>query len=149
MSLRRSHAALAIPLAFLLLLGACADKPAAWLNTVSFTVAPAANDSTPVAIDVVSIRDKALVDQLTTLTAADWFAKREQYRRDHPSTLDIASWELVPGQKLDAQLLSDREAAWAILVYANYATPGPHRLRAPDTRTLSLSVGDKDVELAP
>lgn len=145
MTLRRSHAALALAL----LLGACADKPAAWLNTVSFNVAPAANDSTPVAIDLVSIRDKALVDQLAALTAADWFSKREQYRRDHPSALNIASWELVPGQKLEAKFPQDQEAAWAILVYANYATPGPHRLRVPDTRTLSLTAGDKGVELAP
>ncbi|MCW2242976.1 hypothetical protein [Azospirillum canadense] len=138
----------AAALSLALLATACADKPAARLDTVSVTVAPAANDTTPVAIDMVAVRDKALVEKLAALTAADWFGQREQTLRDHPTTVGVTSWELVPGQKLQAEL-PDQEPAWAILVFANYATPGPHRLRVPDIRTLTLTAGDKDVELAP
>lgn len=135
-------------LALALLAAGCAEKPRAALDSVSFTVAPAANDTTPVAIDLVSVRDKALVDKLGALTAAEWFGQREQSMRDHPTTLGVTSWELVPGQTLKADL-PPGEPAWAILVFANYATPGPHRLRVPDTRTLTLTAGDKDVELVP
>lgn len=142
----RLRAAAALSLA--LLAGACADRPAARLDTVSVTVTPAANDTTPVAIDMVAVRDKALVEKLAALTAADWFAQREQTLRDHPATVGVTSWELVPGQTLHTDL-PDQQPAWAILVFANYATPGPHRLRVPDTRTLTLTAGDKDVELAP
>ncbi|MBP2290302.1 hypothetical protein [Azospirillum rugosum] len=139
---------IAATLSLALLATACADKPSARLDTVSVTVAPAANDTTPVAIDMVAVRDKALVEKLAALTAADWFGQREQTLRDHPTTVGVTSWELVPGQKLHTEL-PNQEPAWAILVFANYATPGPHRLRVPDTRTLTLTAGDKDVELAP
>lgn len=139
---------IAVALSLALLASACADKPSARLDTVSVTVAPAANDTTPVAIDMVAVRDKALVEKLAALTAADWFGQRDQTLRDHPTTVGVTSWELVPGQKLHTEL-PDQEPAWAILVFANYATPGPHRLRVPDTRTLTLTAGDKDVELAP
>ncbi|HYG86118.1 MAG TPA: hypothetical protein VD978_07650 [Azospirillum sp.] len=142
---RRSAAAV---LALALAAAGCAEKPTAMLESVSFTVAPAANDSTPIAIDVVAIRDKALVEKLAALTAAEWFAKREQTMRDNPTTLGLASWELVPGQTMKTDL-PWQEPAWAILVYANYANPGPHRLRVPATRTLTLTAGDKDVELVP
>lgn len=135
-------------LALALLATGCAEKPRAALDSVSFAVVPTANDTTPVAIDIVSIRDKALVDKLGALTAAEWFGQRDQHLRDHPATLGLASWELVPGQTLKADL-PPGEPAWAILVFANYATPGPHRLRVPDTRTLTLTAGEKDVELVP
>lgn len=140
------RAAAALSLALLAV--ACADKPSAVLDTVSVTVAPTANDTTPVAIDLLAVRDKALVEKLGALTAADWFGQREQTLRDHPTTLGVTSWELVPGQTLRTEL-PQQEPAWAILVFANYANPGPHRLRVPDTRTLTLTAGDKDVELVP
>ncbi len=142
----RLRAALALTLA--LAAAACADKPRAKLDTVSFTVAPTANDTTPVAIDMVAIRDQVLVEKLSALTAAEWFGQREQMMRDNPSTLGLTSWELVPGQTMKADL-PWQEPAWAILVFANYATPGPHRLRVPATRTLTLTAGEKDVELVP
>lgn len=138
----------AAALSLTLLAAACADKPSAMLDTVSVTVAPTANDTTPVAIDLIAVRDKALVDKLGALTAAEWFAQREQAMRDHPATLGLTSWELVPGQTMRVER-PQAEPAWAILVFANYATPGPHRLRVPDTRTLTLTAGEKDVELAP
>ncbi|KAA0677852.1 hypothetical protein DS843_22320 [Roseomonas genomospecies 6] len=143
---KRSRLAGALALA--LLAAGCAEKPRAGLDSVSFAVAPTANDTTPVAIDLVAVRDKALVDKLGALTAAEWFAQRDQSMRDHPATLGVTSWELVPGQTLKADL-PPGEPAWAILVFANYSTPGPHRLRVPDTRTLTLTAGDKDVELVP
>ncbi len=142
----RLRTALALTLA--LATAACADKPTAMLDTVSFTVAPTANDTTPVAIDMVAIRDQVLVEKLSALTAAEWFGQREQMMRDYPSTLGLRSWELVPGQTMKADL-PWQEPAWAILVFANYATPGPHRLRVPATRTLTLTAGEKDVELVP
>ncbi len=138
----------AAALSLTLLAAACADKPSAMLDTVSVTVAPTANDTTPIAIDLIAVRDKALVDKLGALTAAEWFAQREQAMRDHPTTLGLTSWELVPGQTMRVQR-PQAEPAWAILVFANYASPGPHRLRVPDTRTLTLTAGEKDVELVP
>ena len=146
LSATRLRAAAALSLA--LLAGACADKPSAMLDSVSVTVAPTANDTTPIAIDLLAVRDKALVDKLGALTAAEWFGQREQAMRDHPTTLGLTSWELVPGQTMRVEQ-PQAEPAWAILVFANYATPGPHRLRVPDTRTLTLTAGDKDVELVP
>ena len=138
----------AAALSLTLLAAACADKPSAMLDTVSVTVAPTANDTTPIAIDLIAVRDKALVDKLGALTAAEWFAQREQAMRDHPTTLGLTSWELVPGQTMRVER-PQAEPAWAILVFANYASPGPHRLRVPDTRTLTLTAGEKDVELVP
>ena len=138
----------AAALSLTLLAAACADKPSAMLDTVSVTVAPTANDTTPIAIDLIAVRDKALVDKLGALTAAEWFAQREQALRDHPTALGLTSWELVPGQTMRVER-PQAEPAWAILVFANYASPGPHRLRVPDTRTLTLTAGEKDVELVP
>ena len=135
-------------LSLTLLAAACADKPSAMLDTVSVTVAPNANDTTPIAIDLIAVRDKALVDKLGALTAAEWFAQREQAMRDHPTALGLTSWELVPGQTMRVER-PQAEPAWAVLVFANYASPGPHRLRVPDTRTLTLTAGEKDVELVP
>lgn len=137
-------AVLALPL----LAGACSETPPLRLDAVSFKVSPTANDTAPVAVDVVTVRDKKLVETLGTMNAIDWFAHREQIQRDNPTTVQVFSWELVPGQVL-SQKLPKMERAWAVLVFADYASPGAHRLRATEADVLTLLVGDKDVEQVP
>ena len=38
-----------------------------------------ANDNNPVTVDLVLVKDKALLDELKKLSASDWFENRSQY----------------------------------------------------------------------
>jgi type VI secretion system protein len=109
------------------------DKPRpsapAW-QTVTLTASADANQNSPVAIDLVFVRDAALAQTLTATPAAKWFATRADTLRAFPDTLGVVSLEVVPGQTLrltDAATIGQR--ALVILAFANYPPPGEHRER--------------------
>jgi type VI secretion system protein len=143
---RRDHASggrrgMALAALLPLLLGACAEKPTLSLPSVAIQAEERANDFSPVAVDVVLVRDQKLVEELLKLTAGEWFQKREQMLRDHPGTLSAHSWEVVPGQALTKKLPAE-PAAWAGLVFANYGKGGPHRLRVADAGPVAIRLGE-------
>jgi type VI secretion system protein len=95
---------------------------------LQIVTAPDANNNSPVAIDVVLITDRALVNGVSALTAAQYFAARDDMRRSQPDALLVQSLELPPGQSFDIDPKPFRaKKGWAALMFANYGTPGAHR----------------------
>lgn len=89
-----------------------------------------ANGRSPVAVDIVFIKDPALLDVLTATPAAKWFATRIDVERTFPSALSVLSHEVVPRQSLRIERKTlAAQAAMAVLVFASYPTPGDHRVR--------------------
>lgn len=89
-----------------------------------------ANANSAVALDIVFVRDTALLDALTAMPAAKWFAGRADMQRSFPEALTVLSFELVPGQTIKVpDKLWRRAAGWGVLAFAGYASPGEHRAR--------------------
>lgn len=89
-----------------------------------------ANNNSPLAIDLVLVTERALVDGVSALTAAQYFAARDDLRRSQPGALVVQSLELAPGQTFEVDPKPFRaNKGWAALMFANYATPGAHRYR--------------------
>ena len=92
------------------------DKPRptapAW-KAVTLTASADANQNSPVAIDLVFVRDTALAQTLTATPAAKWFATRADTQRALRLT--------------DAATIGQH--ALVILAFANYPPPGEHRER--------------------
>jgi type VI secretion system protein len=87
------------------------------------------------------------------LTAKDWFDKKAALRHDDPNehAFTLHEWEWVPGQVVpDIELqVSPSARQWlrAILVFANYRTEGPHRVRlTPGAAALTLLKDDVKTE---
>ena len=98
-----------------------------------------ANLNSPVALDIVFVRDLATLEKLQALPAAKWFAGRAELQRTFPDALVVRSLELVPRQTLrlsEKDLGSPRVAG--VLLYADYATPGDHRVRLAALRDGAL-----------
>lgn len=101
--------------------------------TLLVSVAPDANERTPVPVDVVFTWDEGTAGKVGGLTAADWFANKPQFRRDdpHQKNLTICEWEWVPGQAVPEISLAIPAAArrWAygVYVFTKYRSAGPHR----------------------
>jgi type VI secretion system protein len=110
------------------------------VDTVTFVAAPNANDNSPVAIDLVIAYDQMLLGELVKLPARQWFERREQFRRDYPETIQIESWELTPGQTRAAQPIDVRRQSIGALVFANYLTPGEHRVRVGKEKALVITL---------
>ncbi len=128
------------------LVGAGKPHPTApsW-KSVTIAAAADANQNSPVALDLVFVRDPALVESLSATPAAKWFATRGDTQRTFPDALGVVSVEVVPGQTLrltdPAQI---HQHALAILAFAAYASPGEHRERLqPKGEAFLLQLGPK------
>ena len=121
-------------------------------NQVELSAAPGANQNSPVAIDIVLVRDESMIDRLNELTAAKWFGARADLLKTYPAALSYRSWEVVPGQALrvpGASFGSTRVVA--VFVFANYTAPGAHRLRVEELKNpiiVRLEAQSFDVTLA-
>ena len=125
--------------------------------TYSFQVAVAAdaNDLYAGADGPVFVWDKAVAAKIAPLTAADWFARKMQFRQDDPDerALTICEWEWVPGQAVPEINLMVPAAArqWArgVFVFAKYRSEGPHRSSVTPGVAARLELGRDDLSLRP
>jgi type VI secretion system protein len=136
-----------LPLSTLLLSGCglFSASPPVRLSTVSFQVAAQANDDTPIAVDLVMVGKRDIVDTIGQLNAADWFARKNQLRRDYPDQLSVMDWELVPGQGVPATKVEPDRKAWAAYFFAAYAAPGAHRAAVTNLHDVDVTLGPDDL----
>lgn len=131
------------------LAGCSASLPRVKVDTLSIAVSTQANLDTPIAVDAVLVRNAQLLDALLDLPSAKWFAQRDQWRRDHPDDLTVVSYEVVPGQQIAAAPFAfGGQRGAGVVVFANYQTPGAHRIRL-DTGPANalLQLGDQDLSV--
>lgn len=103
-------------------------KPA-W-KTLALVAAPDANGNSALAVDVVLVGDSKLLDTLLALPAARYFAATAALQRNYPEQMSVLSFEITPDQKIDVARARFKDGkVWAVLAFANYATPGEHRAR--------------------
>lgn len=106
--------------------------------------APDANLNTPVALDVVQVRDEATLALVSALPAAKWFASRADLAKTFPEGLSIHSLEVTPAMtiKLAASAFAPSRQM-GVFIFADYLTPGEHRARVDQLQ------GDILVRLGP
>lgn len=117
------------------LLGACSHIP--YLNRVpvqtgafSIQAASNANDNGPTTVDAVMIHDDKVLASVAKLTAAQWFATRDQLKNDFASAIEVQEWEIVPGEQVTVNRLPfQSKKGVGLILFANYPGPGEHRLR--------------------
>ena len=114
-------------------------------------IVPAANNNSPIAVDLVLIRDKDLLKEIPKLSAHDWSQRRQQYLRDYPGSKQLVDyrWEWVPGQQIDCSTLVLSPKPKAIYLFADYATKGDHRMRIPLETGININLGTTEVEVTP
>jgi hypothetical protein len=140
---------------FLLINFALACSCGAGLKTKAMcfrpTILPGANADTPIAVDLVLLRDKDLLKEVPKLSAADWGRRREQYIRDYPDEKQLADyrWEWVPGQQVRCFTVHMAPKPKAAYLFVNYASKGDHRAKLPVDKGINLQLLADDFELKP
>jgi type VI secretion system protein len=129
----------------LVVLGACANRVST--RGFVFQAESDVNDRSPIAVEVVLLRDRDLLETVSSLSARAWFAEIGQLERDHPGAFDRARWEMVPGQRLELDLPFANRRGVAVFVFANYLSPGAHRIRVDDRSHFTLILGRTEFSL--
>lgn len=110
------------------------ELPELEIASVSIYATPEANQNSAIAVDLVIVHNLELLKTIGKMSAAKYFSSVRQLLLDNPSLLDIWHWELVPGQMVAGFIPGQcTGAAYGAYVFANYLTPGDHRLKvAPE-----------------
>jgi hypothetical protein len=139
---------LALTCALALSLAGCSSDPVPELtiNSVSIYTTPDANQNSATAVDVVIIYDQELVKSIGQMSASQYFSSTRQLLLDNPTLINIWHWELVPGQVV--QNFTPEEGAtkaYAGYVFANYLTPGDHRLKVAPSGNIKILLQKTDL----
>jgi len=121
-----------------------------WKNLV-ITSSADVNLNSPVAIDILFVKNIELLKNLASINSASWFASRENSIKSFPEALQVISYELVPGQNItiSAKELSQFSAFQAI-TFVNYLTPGDHKgLLSMDQPGYLIKLESKDLIVYP
>ena len=99
-------------------------------NNVTLVAEDDANLNSAIAVDVVMLHDEETLGLLQNMPATKWFASRDDLLKTFPKGLSFQTAELVPGQTLQLKLdMFQQKRQVGTLVFANYLTPGEHRVR--------------------
>lgn len=132
---------------------ACSCGAGLRINAMCFrpTIVPGANSDSPLAVDVVLLRDKDLLKEVPKLSAADWSQRRDQYLRDFPDRKQLADyrWEWVPGQQIRCFTVQMKPKPKAAYLFVNYASKGDHRAKIPVDKGINLQLLADDFALKP
>lgn len=101
-------------------------------KAMTLVAAPDVNQNSPLALDLVFVRDPAALEKLLTMPAAKWFTSKDEILRTYPNALTVKSWELVPQQvlQLSEEALGSPRVTGMVL-FADYIAPGDHRAQLP------------------
>jgi type VI secretion system protein len=149
-SRRLAHA---LPAVACIWLGGCAVpqalcfRPEA-VRTLDLRATSDANGDRPVAVDLVFAGDEAAAAALAGLSAREYFARREQLLADHPDAIRVNSWELVPGQHVAGAGTAASCGVAATYLFADYASPGAHRLRLTQSGAVVVVLGPDGADVA-
>jgi len=111
-------------------------------------VASNANTNSPIPFDVVILRDKDLLKEISKMDAVAWFGAKGRcnYRGGPKAKVQFHSWEFVPGQTFRVDVLIPVDAK-AVLGFADYTTSGDHRVSLATSGSHSLEMSEDGVHL--
>lgn len=115
--------------------------------SLEVTISPAANENSPVAVDVLLIKDKTLLKTIQGMTAGEWFSRKAQMRPRMPKALEMQQWEWVPGQQIRIEPLPVGSDVKGVVLFAKYATPGPHIALIPSRGRVCVSLNEQDLSI--
>lgn len=154
----RSFLKLAGLLGVLLLFTACPKVPKVVRSTVpgasgdskldvKVHVSPKANNNNPVAVDLVLVKDKKLLQELMKMSASEWFEKRNQVALDYPkeTALNAGRWEWVPGQQVQLDQVPVKLEISGGVIFANYFSAGTHRAPIDPRKGVLITLGDENL----
>jgi type VI secretion system protein len=110
-------------------------------------VTPTANENNPLAVDLVLVSNKKLLNQLMKMSAKEWFEQKHQIQLDYPKETDLNAgrWEWVPGQAVTLDRVPVRHKIIGGVIFANYVTAGAHRAVINPRKDILLTLGETDV----
>lgn len=115
-------------------------QPVIRVTWVSVAMPPSINENWPVPVELVRVRDEALVQTLLQIEADDWFGDAgANFRMANPDAF-FNSWEIVPGTSI-APVNVARHGRFGGVLFCGMRSPAPP-LRVAHRGWLRITVGE-------
>ena len=92
-----------------------------------------ANMNYPIAIDIVLLKNEALLNKVLELDSKSWFGQKESVLKIFRKDIEIKSLELAPGDLIKVpKSFFQNQRVFGVIVFANYINDGDYRERIDD-----------------
>jgi type VI secretion system protein len=118
-------------------------------STITLIAEPDANADSAIAVDLVFVSDKTVAQQIATLPAQQYFARRDQLERDFPTGFQVRSWQLAPGQVARQAPTDPTCNRVATLLFVRLSSPGDHRMALATSGSPVVSMNSQDFKVTP
>jgi type VI secretion system protein len=114
------------------------------LHRLTIITEPGTNGGLATEIDLVFVTDKKVLKAIEQLKARDYFAQREQMKRDFPTGFKLREFGLEPTQRQIAYNTEPPCNLVGTLVFVNYNNDQPNRIKLKNTKSGTLALGAQD-----
>lgn len=104
-----------------------------------------ANMGSQVVVDIVSAYDDQLAKALESSVASDWFSSKNTYFDQFKGKIFVISREITAGNQIQLEYTTEREEKpVATFIFASYHSPGEHRVKVEEFKTLIIKLREID-----
>ena len=121
------------------------------LKTITFSAANDANKNSSTHVHLVLVYDPHMIPEFMKMPAQTYFKNKyyQQLQRDHRSTLHMYSFQVPPGSKIGPIRVSTDGTPVAGFIFAEYQTPGDHRIRITEERHMMVMLDKTEWHVMP
>ncbi len=120
-----------------------------WLEKVHFKASDDVNDTSPVTVDIVVAYKADLLAELLKMEAETYYRKLDQLKSDYAGQLDVFTWDIIRGQRLEVEISPSRVSGEGVVVFARYSSPGAHRAAIAEDREVIIQLDKMDFKVIP
>lgn len=109
------------------------------LENVSILVDNNANFTNAIALDLVIVCDEKLDEEISKLTAVQYFEKKQDILLSNQENILVWHWEVVPGQQLKNLPITFNEFdPVGGYIFATYNNKGCNRIKIPRSKEIKI-----------
>lgn len=126
------------------------ERSKVWVEKISFKAEDDMNDKSPVTVHLVVAYTPEVLGELVKMDANAYFLKADQMKVDNNGKMEVFPFDILCGQRLNDQLISlSRMTGEGAVIFARYASPGPHRAVLGEESSVLIEMNKDDFKVVP
>lgn len=118
-----------------------------FIDELTIKAYPNMNHRAPMKVDFVVIKNPIIAEQVGKLTARQFMKQRKQLKRDHPKSIKIQSFELIPSETVIMPLRYMKNEIAAAFIFADYNNHHPNRWNVYEADCVTVHLMERTAKI--
>ena len=118
-----------------------------FVDELSLVASNTVNGGMPLRVDFVVVKNPELGKQIAQLSARRYMHQRRQLKLDHPRSLKIKSFELIPGETIITPLPYLKKEVSAAFIFADYNNHKVNRWRVYSADFVKVALQERTLQI--